>query len=378
MANLLKTIIFLAIVGAIAMVVAQMYFGNFLNPQGGFFVSLDQGTTWKKTGSLATAGTSLNRLNILEIKSNSKDSRILYAATLGAGVLKSVDGGEVWHNLEDKNKVLDPRANIYALAVDSRFPDYNKNIPDKFYLAVYQNKSGKVLKTEDGGLSFKEVYLTSRANYPVFDVALDPRNENIVWVATGEGNLLKSPDGGATWKLVQEFGKAINYFLINPTNPSLMLVTTFSGSIFTSQDGGATWTADTEGIKSFPNAKYIEKVLYNPTDGAVYLTSKFGLLKSYDFGINWQAVDVVTANDILPVTDVAFGQLGSKNIYVSASNFIYSSKDAGKFWQIRKLGTARQIRTLWVDPKNPNKIIAGTSGSGKKAKSSLFVFPTGK
>ena len=48
MANLLKTIIFLAIVGAIAMVVAQMYFGNFLNPQGGFFVSLDQGTTWKK------------------------------------------------------------------------------------------------------------------------------------------------------------------------------------------------------------------------------------------------------------------------------------------------------------------------------------------
>ena len=38
-----------------------------------------------------------------------------------------------------------------------------------------------------------------------------------------------------------------------------MLVTTFSGSIFTSQDGGATWTDDTEGIKSFPNAKYIEK-----------------------------------------------------------------------------------------------------------------------
>lgn len=376
MASLLKFIIFIAIVGAIAIGVGQVYFGNFLNPQGGFFVSLNQGTTWKKTGSLATDGTSLNRLNILEIKSNPKDSRILYAETLGGGVLKSVDGGEVWYSLQDKNKVLDLRANVYALAADPNFPNYDKDIPDKFYLAVYQNKSGKVLKTEDGGVSFKEVYITSRANYPVFDVALDPRNENIVWVATGEGNLLKSPDGGATWKLVQEFGKAINYFLINPNNPSLMLVTTFSGSIFTSQDSGTTWTDDTIGINFFKNARFIEKVLYNPADGGVYLASKFGLIKSYDFGINWQAMDVVTANDILPVTDVAFGGRGSQNIYVSASNFIYSSKDGGKFWQIRKLGVAKQIRTLWVDPKNPNKIIAGTSGSGKKAQSSLFMLPS--
>ena len=61
MANLLKTIIFLAIVGAIAMVVAQMYFGNFLNPQGGF-CELRSRHNLEKTGSLATAGTSLNRL----------------------------------------------------------------------------------------------------------------------------------------------------------------------------------------------------------------------------------------------------------------------------------------------------------------------------
>ena len=377
MAGLLKFIIFAAIVGSLALFFGQIYFGQFLNPQGGFFVSADRGTTCKKIGLLATGG-SINRLNILEIKSNPKDSRILYSITLGAGVLKSVDGGEVWYKLGDKNNILIPRANVLALATDYRYPDYNKDIPDKFYLAVYQNKSGKVLKTEDGGISFKEVYITSRSGFPVYDVALDPRNPNIVWVATGEGNLLKSPDGGATWKLVQEFGKAISFLLINPSNPNSMLVTTFTGSIFTSQDGGLTWTDDTEGIISFKNARLIEKVLYNPTDGGVYLTSKFGLIKSYDFGINWQAMDVVTANDILPATDVAFGRLGSQNIYVSASNFIYSSKDGGKFWQIRKLGTARQIRTLWVDPKNPDKIIVGTSGSGKKAKSSLFMFPTGK
>ncbi|MDP3764244.1 MAG: hypothetical protein Q8Q95_01345 [bacterium] len=375
MAGLLKFIIFIAVLGSIALFVGQVYFGEFLNPQGGFFISVDRGTTWKKIGALATGG-SINRLNILEIKSNPKDSRILYAATLGAGVLKSVDGGEVWYKLGDKNNILAPRASVFALAADPRFPNYNKDIPDKFYLAVYQNKSGKVLKTEDGGLSFKEVYLTSRANFPVFDVAVDPHNPNIVWVATGEGNLLKSQDGGETWKLQQEFGKAINYLLINPSSSSQMLVTTFSGSIFTSPDGGASWTDDTEGLRSFKNAKFIEKVLYNPADGGVYLTSKFGLIKSYDFGINWQAADIVIANDILPVTDIAFGGRSSPNIFVSASNFIYSSKDAGKFWQIRKLGTARQIRTLWVDPKNPDKIIAGTSGSGKKSnQSSLFILP---
>lgn len=376
MGNVLKTIIFFAVVGTLLMILAQYYFGNFLTPQGGFFISIDAGGTWQKSGSLEPSG-NINRLNVLDIKSNPKDSRILYATTLNSGILKSVDGGAIWHKLADKNNILSPRANIFGIAVDPKFPDYAKNIPDKFYLAVYQNSSGKVLRTDDGGVSFKEMYITTKPKVAVFDVAVNPNNPNIVWAATGEGILLKSQNYGETWNLAQEFGKPINYLLLNPRKTSEMLVTTFSGNVFTSTDGGISWTDDSDGIKLYKNARFIENVVYNSLDGYVYLTSRFGLLKSADFGINWQAVDIVFPNNALPITDIAFGDRGSRNIYLSASNFVYASKDGGKFWQVRKLGTTSQMRTLWVDPKNPDKIIAGTGNSGKSPKQkSLIILPT--
>lgn len=374
MANILKFIVFLAIVIAIGTFAVNFYFGNLLTPPGGFFVSTDAGATWKKTG-LLDAGGNINRLDVLDIVSNPKDSRILYASTM-SGILKSVDGGEVWHRLEDKNKVLSPRANVFDLAADPRFPDYKKNVPDQFYLAVYQNDYGRVLKTKDGGVSFKEVYITSRAKVAVFDVAVDSNRPNIVWLATGEGTLLKSQDYGETWRLVQEFGRPINYLIINPRNTGQMLVTTFSGGIFTSPDGGATWVDDSEGLKSFTQARYIENLVYNPADGFVYLASRFGLLRSADFGLAWQAVDIIFPNDVLPITDIAWGGAGSRNVYVSAGNFIYASQDGGKFWQVRKLGASKKIRALWVDPEDPHKVIAGAGSAGKSLNQrSLLVLP---
>ncbi len=374
MGHIFKTVVFLVVLAILLTLAAQYYFGDFLTPRGGFFISVDGGATWEKTGVLASGG-NINRLDILDVISNPKDSRILYATTLG-GILKSVDGGEVWHRLEDKNKILNPRANVFNLTADPRFPDYKKNAPDKFYLAVYQNDYGRVLKTEDGGVSFKEIYVASKPKVAVFDVAVDPGRPNIVWTATGEGTLLKSQDYGGAWQLVQEFGWPINYLLINPRNTSQMLVTTFSGGIFTSADGGATWVDDSEGLKDFAQARFIENLVHNPADGQVYLASRFGLLKSANFGVDWQAMDVIFPNNVLPVTDIAFGAAGSGNVYVSASNFVYASQDGGKFWQVRKLGTTKRVKALWVDPRDPNKIIAGASSSGKKAnQNSPFIFP---
>ena len=374
MGNILKIIVFLVLAILVMMFLAQHYFPDFLTPRGGFFISTDGGGVWNKTGALAPGG-NINRLDILDIINNQKDPRILYATTLG-GVLKSVDGGQVWHRLEDKNGILNPRADVFDLAADPRFPDYKNNTPDKFYLAVYQKDFGRVLKTEDGGLSFKEVYLTSRSKVAVFDVAVDSNRPNTVWAATGEGTLLKSENGGETWRLVQEFGRPVSYFLINPKSTAQMLVATFSGSIFTSADGGATWVDDSDGLKKFPNARFIENMIYNPADGQVYLASRFGLLKSANFGVDWQAMDVVFPNDVLPVTDIAFGPAGSNTIYVSASNFVYASKDGGQSWQVRKLGSTKRVKTLWVDPKDPRKVIAGTSSSSKKLnQKSLIILP---
>ncbi|MBI4118708.1 MAG: hypothetical protein HY452_00390 [Parcubacteria group bacterium] len=358
MANALKFIIFLAVVISIAGFAVNFYFGNLLTPQAGFFVSVDKGSTWQKFGVLDTGG-NISRLNITGLSHNPKDSRILYATTLGSGIYKSVNGGESWHKLTDAHKILAARADVYGLAVDPNLPDYKKKIPDRFYLGVYQNNFGRVLKTEDGGLSFKEVYIAAKPRLPVFDVKIDPNRANVVWATTGEGLLLKSQDYGETWKLVQEFGSAINSFFINPLNTSQLFVATFMKGIFTSSDGGASWVDESETLNEFPGSKNIAGVARNPADGQLYLGTRFGLLRSGNFGVNWEPVDIIFPNEALPVLDAAFGGRGSSEMYVALANLIYSTKDGGKFWQVRKLGTSKQLNVLWVDPQNNSRIIAG-------------------
>lgn len=364
MQQAVKGILFFVAVAAVLTIVAGTYFGDILTPQGGFFISLDKGATWRKFGTLATGG-NINRLDVIDIKNNPKDPRILYAATLNNGVLKSVDGGEVWHKLEDKNGVLKPRADVQSVAVDPSRPDYGKKIPDRFYLAVFQDDYGRVLKTEDGGLSFKEVYITPKPNYSVFAVEVDPKNSKIIWAGTGEGILLKSADYGETWRLAQEFGQAINYVLINPKNTSQMLVTSFNGGVFSSVDGGTNWVDETEGLNSFNGARNIQSLIYYSDTSETYMATGFGLLKSRNFGIDWVGVEALFPQESLPVLDAALVNKG-REIYASANNLIYSTKDGGKFWQVRKLGTAKKLRALWVDPKNDSRIIAGASKAGRQ------------
>ncbi|MBI4120381.1 MAG: hypothetical protein HY454_02845, partial [Parcubacteria group bacterium] len=208
MANVIKFVGVVVLGIAALTVVGGPLAGDFLAPRGGVYASVDRGGVWQRSGKVE--GANINRLDVTAIVHNPKDPRILYMGTLGDAVLKSVDSGATWHRLEDQNKVLDRRANVYSVAVDYTLPDYGRKKPDRFYLGVYQNDFGRILRTEDGGVSFKEVYVASRPQYAVFVVVLDPREPNVIWAGTAEGLLLRSRDYGETWKLVQEFPGVIN------------------------------------------------------------------------------------------------------------------------------------------------------------------------
>ena len=353
-----KTIFFFVGVIILFVFLGNMYFGDFLSPQGGIFLSQDKGASWQQFGEVSS-GTKLSRIDSIEISSNPKDPRILYLGTFNNGIFKSVDGGASWHKLSDRNGILDARANVYSIAADPAFPDYQKKIPDKFYIGVLQNKTGKILKTEDGGVSFREVYVSPKPNMAVFSVEIDPRSPNIVWAGPADGLLIKSKDYGETWKLVQEFGTSISSLILNPSNPGMMFIGSFSGGIFSSSDGGTNWIDESEGLKTYPNARYLEKVILDPWRN-LYIASRFGLLKSSDWGVNWKPISIIFPDDALPVLDIAFGK-SQREIYVSASNLVFNTKDGGEFWQIRKLGTTKRVKSLWID-SNGN-ILAGAGKS---------------
>ena len=353
-------VIFFFVLGLIAIVaLTGFYFSDLLASQSGIFLTNNKGADWGRYGALVS-GSNLGRLDIADLQYNPKDHRIMYLATMGGGLYKSVDSGANWYKLDDANKILSPSSIVYSVAVDYTLPKYekNKNTPDRFYAAVYQNDYGRILKTDNGGLSFKQVYITSRPKFAVFSVVVDPRLPSTVWAATAEGLLLKSKDYGETWKLVQEFGGILNSVLIDPRSPNNIFVSTFGNGIFTSADSGASWTDESEALQSFPRAASIEMAYRDPSTNAIYLATQFGLLKSTNGGVNWQAVGVIFSDEVLPVTAVAVSPKNNQEIYVAAGKTIYKTANGGESWQVRQLPVKQRVRVLLVNPDNTNQVFA--------------------
>ena len=78
----------------------------------------------------------------------------------------------------------------------------NPNHPQEYYLAV---ASGGVWKTTNSGTTYQPIF-DGQGSYSIGCVTIDPSNEHIIWVGTGENNnqrsvaygdgVYKSEDGG--------------------------------------------------------------------------------------------------------------------------------------------------------------------------------------
>jgi hypothetical protein len=113
--------------------------------------------------------------------------------------------------------------------------------------------AGGLWKSTNGGTS----WTTNTDNLPVVgcsDLAIDPTNTSIMYLATGDGDagdtrsigVLKSTDGGTTWSSTGLTNAVTSYFLIrrliiNPSNTQILLAATNSG-VYRTTNGGTSWT----------------------------------------------------------------------------------------------------------------------------------------
>ncbi len=154
--------------------------------------------------------------------------------------------------------------------------------------------TGGLWKTTDGGLTWS----TATDNLPVTgfsDLAIDPSNSNILYLATGDGNtsycnsigVLKSTDGGATWNTTGltysvTQNRHILRLVINSSNPQIVIAATNNG-IWRTTDGGATWN-----LSLNQNLKDME---YRPSDpNTVYASGYYGFWKSTDGGASFSQI----------------------------------------------------------------------------------------
>jgi photosystem II stability/assembly factor-like uncharacterized protein len=126
----------------------------------------------------------------------------------------------------------------------------------EYYLAI---ASGGVWKTTNHGTTFEPIF-DGQGSYSIGCVTIDPNNENVIWVGTGENNnqrsvaygdgVYKSMNGGKNFtKMGLDSSEHIGMIKVDPRNSNVVYVAAVGPlwsaggqrGLYKTEDGGKTW-----------------------------------------------------------------------------------------------------------------------------------------
>jgi len=211
---------------------------------------------------------------------------------------------------------------------------------------------GGVFKSENNGTSFAPIFQTYNTA-SIGDIAVDPKNPDVVYVGTGEPNnrqtasfgdgIYKSTDGGKTFAHIGlEKTQTIARIVIDPRNTNVVYVASpghlFGASpdrgIFKSTDGGATWSK----VAYVDDNTGFTDIVMDPSNSSVLYAASYqrrrtsccfngggpgsGLWKTTDAGKSWKQI---TGNGLPPGT---YGRI-ALDVSRSNPNIVYAQVEAG-------------------------------------------------
>jgi photosystem II stability/assembly factor-like uncharacterized protein len=260
------------------------------------YASADLGKSWEPRGE----GISERNLFTLNLQTLGSQAR-LYAGTEPAGLYFSDDLGKSWTEL--------PSLRAAPGAERWRFPAWP-------HLAHVKH------------------------------VTFDPLNSRVLYASIEVGGLLKSEDGGATWRSLQGIHEDVHRVVLSPFQSERLYLSGLGG-VCLSEDGGLTWrnlTAKNFRI-GYPDALLLhpmdESLLYvagSRTNPGQWRTSRIAdpsIARSHDGGYSWEIV-----HDGLP--EMIRGNVEAMSMDVWDDGFalyagttdgeIFSREDQGSRW----------------------------------------------
>ncbi len=228
---------------------------------------------------------------------------------------------------------------------------------------------GGVWKTTDGGVTWSSKG-DNLPNLGVSDIAIDPSNTNVLYLASGDSDgvqnrslgVFKSIDGGDTWVLTglaYTLGQngLTTKLLIDPNNTSTVFATTLN-SIKRTTDGGVTWND----VHTESNANFNDIIYKKGSNSILYATSRTGkFYRSTDNGISW-SVASSPSNSRLDIALTA----NDPNLIVTLDNsgILRKSTDEGNTWSTTSTISGFESQggyniSIAVSPINKDLIIAG-------------------
>ncbi|MBD3413522.1 MAG: hypothetical protein GF421_03705 [Candidatus Aminicenantes bacterium] len=341
-----------------------------------FYVAGRNGGLWKTTNNGTTFESIFDDQDVFSIGDIAlapSNSNVLWVGTgehttsrsayWGDGVYKSEDGGESWQHMGLKETHHIGRILIHP------------GNPDIVYVAAMghlfsPNKDRGVFRTRDGGKSWEKVlYISDRVG--VIDLVLNRKSPNVLYAAAYEkerfpwhfeaggqkSGIFKTADSGDTWKKLTQGlpqGKIGRIGLdIYRSDPDILYAVVenlnlrppteqeaqrdqeqgrepqereMGGEVYRSDDAGETWTKmnsvqDNVGGKA---AYSFNQIRVDPNDDREVFVTSICLASSEDRGRTWHDIN----------------------------------------WPPQKMFSSAfgDVRTLWIDPDNSDRMMMGSDG----------------
>ena len=184
-------------------------------------------------------------------------------------------------------------------------------------------------------------------------LAFHPTDANTFWIGAPAGGLWKTTDGGTTWRTRTDTLPVLGVsdIAIDPTNPDIMYIATGDGDmgslhgmiagaygdtksvgVLKSTDGGATW--NTTGLSwNVTSAKLMRRLLMSPTDSKIILAAASdGIWRTSNGGESWTNVQAGYFMDLESKPGDVSIVYASTYSRVDSQSEIYRSTDNGASW----------------------------------------------
>lgn len=229
----------------------------------------------------------------------------------------------------------------------------------------------------------------------IADIAIDPNNDNIWFVAAGSGGVWKTINNGTTFKPI--FDKYSSYstgaLAIDPQNSQRIWLGTgenvggrhagYGDGIYLSVNGGKTWRN-----MGLSETEHISKIIVHPNNSQVVWVAaqgplwnkggQRGLYKTSNGGKDWKRI--LEVNPWTGVTDLVQDSRNPEVLYAATwqrhrtvaaflgggkGSGIYRSMDGGENWEKLSQGLPKMRMGkigLAIAPQNPDVIYAAIEG----------------